>query len=907
MTERLKVVLRDLNVSLKRAVDFLHEKGIKIENNPNTKIGENEKELLIEKFRSNKEEKDVIKKIHSEQKEQIKQVIRQVPKSKSVVVPSSEVIKARTETLKAPKSFGRIEIPKTQKRTYDTKDKAKGTILNPSKKELNTNVKKEQSSNLNPSFVEEKKLSQEEKTPSHEEKKLGEALMVKKNQETKHVLLKPEHIETQYTKLGGLTLTGDKVDLSKFEKKPKANSDLDKKRRKRIKKEVEPSKGDSLQAINKSNSARNFSKKENYRYKEKTPPSFIPPSVEKIDKQFKEVLEKIDSKSGKNKAAKLRKEKRILRREKTLQSKLEENQNKIIKVAEFITVNELASMMNIGPIQVIKSCMDLGIMVTMNQRLDAETLVLVADEFGYDIKFTGADLNDFFEQEEQVDKEEDLKTRAPIVTVMGHVDHGKTSLLDYIRKTNVIAGESGGITQHIAAYNVKFKDQASITFLDTPGHEAFTAMRARGAQITDVAIIVIAADDQIMPQTKEAINHAQAAGVPMIFAINKVDKEGANPDKVREQLASMDFLVEEWGGKYQSQEISAKTGLGVDKLLEKVILEAELLELKANPKKGASGTIIEASLDKGRGYVSTILVGTGTLKIGDYVLAGIYHGKIRSIFDERGKSEKEVPPSKPAAIFGLNGAPSAGDKFRVFTDEKEAKQLAAKRDQLQREQNIRTQKHLTLDEIGRRIALGNFRELKIILKADVDGSVEALTDAMQGLSSEEIVVNVIHRAVGQITESDVLLASASDAIIIGFNVRPALGAKNLAEKEKIDIQTYSVIYDAIDDIKEALEGMRMPEVREQILGSAEVREVFKAAKIGTICGSFVLDGKLVRNAKVRVIREGVVIYNGLLSSLKRFKEDVKEVVKNYECGLIVKNYNDIEIKDIVEAYEEVDV
>jgi translation initiation factor IF-2 len=549
--------------------------------------------------------------------------------------------------------------------------------------------------------------------------------------------------------------------------------------------------------------------------------------------------------------------------------------------------------------------MSLGIMVTMNQRLDAETLSIVADEFGYEIEFITTDIEEAAEIIE--DKPEDLVHRAPIVTVMGHVDHGKTSLLDYIRNTNVIGGESGGITQHIGAYGVELEGGEKIAFLDTPGHEAFTAMRARGAQVTDIAIIVVAADDDIMPQTKEAISHAQAAGVPMIFAINKVDKPTANPEKIKEKLAAMNLLVEEWGGKYQSHDISAKTGLGVKELLEKVLLEAEVLELKANPNKQAVGTVVEAQLDKGRGYVTTILVQAGTLKIGDYMLAGKNHGKVKAMYDERGHNVVQAGPSTPVSILGLDGAPTAGDKFTVYDDEREAKQIAAKRTQLQREQSVRTQKHITLAEIGRRIALGQFKELNIILKGDVDGSVEALADSFSKLSTEEIQINIIHKGVGAITESDVLLASASDAIIIGFNVRPQGNAKQLAEKEEIDIRNYSIIYAAIDDLKDAMEGMLSPELKEEITGTAEVRELFKISKVGTIAGCMVTDGKILRNGQIRLIREGVVIYTGELVALKRFKDDVKEVSKGYDCGMQIKGYNDLKEYDVIECFHEVEV
>jgi len=560
-------------------------------------------------------------------------------------------------------------------------------------------------------------------------------------------------------------------------------------------------------------------------------------------------------------------------------------------------------MMDVPITKVIGTCMSLGIMVTMNQRLDAETLTIVADEFGYEVEFITVDIEDAIEVIE--DKEEDLVVRAPIVTVMGHVDHGKTSLLDYIRKENVIAGESGGITQHIGAYGVTLDNGQKIAFLDTPGHEAFTAMRARGAQVTDIAIIVVAADDDIMPQTKEAISHAQAAGVPIIFAINKIDKPNANVEKIKERLASMNLLVEDWGGKIQSHDISAKVGTGVKELLEKVLLEAEILDLKSNPNKAAQGTVVEAFLDKGKGYVSTILVQHGTLKVGDYMLAGKHHGKIKAMHDERGHIVKEAGPSTPVSVLGLDGAATAGDKFNVFEDEKEAKQIASKRSQLMREQSVRTQRHITLDEIGRRIALGQFKELNVILKGDVDGSVEALSDSFSKLSTEEVQINIIHKGVGAITETDVMLASASDAIIIGFNVRPAGNARQLADKEEIDIRYYSIIYAAIDDLKDAMEGMLAPEMKEEILGTAEIREIFKISKVGSIAGCMVMDGKIMRSSKIRVIREGVVVHTGELVALKRFKDDVKEVSKGYDCGIQIKGYNDIEERDVIEAYHEV--
>ena len=744
-----------------------------------------------------------------------------------------------------------------------------------------------------------------------------------------------ETITTQYQKLSGTTLTGQVIDLSQFNKPKKkkeepkitpnkpgapgsAAANANKNKRKRIApkpgaprppatpgvpgapnpNKITPNVGGG--GFNANRSARPGFVKGNR-------PAIVAkvePTEEEVKNQIRETLEKLQGKGGKSKAAKYRRDKRDTHRQKSdeEQRAIDEG-SKTIKVTEFVTVGEIAIMMDVPITKVIGTCMSLGIRVTMNQRLDAETLTIVADEFGYEVEFITVDIEEAIQVVE--DREEDLVFRAPIVTVMGHVDHGKTSLLDYIRKENVIAGESGGITQHIGAYGVTLENGQKIAFLDTPGHEAFTAMRARGAQVTDIAIIVIAADDDIMPQTKEAISHAQAAGVPIIFAINKIDKPNSNVEKIKEKLAGMNLLVEDWGGKIQSHDISAKVGTGVKELLEKVLLEAEILDLKANPNKAASGTVVEAFLDKGKGYVSTILVQDGTLKIGDYMLAGKHHGKVKAMHDERGNIVTVAGPSTPVSVLGLDGAATAGDKFNIFEDEKEAKQIASKRSQLMREQSVRTQRHITLDEIGRRIALGQFKELNIILKGDVDGSVEALSDSFSKLSTEEIQINIIHKGVGAITETDVMLASASDAIIIGFNVRPAGNARQLADKEEIDIRYYSIIYAAIDDLKDAMEGMLAPEMKEEILGTAEIREIFKISKVGSIAGCMVMDGKIVRNAKMRIIREGVVVFTGELLALKRFKDDVKEVAKGYDCGIQVKGYNDIEERDVIESYHEV--
>jgi translation initiation factor IF-2 len=626
---------------------------------------------------------------------------------------------------------------------------------------------------------------------------------------------------------------------------------------------------------------------------------------EEVQKQIKETLARLTTK-GKSKGSRYRRDKReaISQKHKEVVDKIEQDKS-ILKVTEFVSVNELASMMSIPVTDIISTCMNLGLFVSINQRLDAETMAILADEFGFTVEFVSAELQEAVR--EIVDNKEDLKPRPPIVTVMGHVDHGKTKLLDYIRNTNVIAGEAGGITQHIGAYGVILEDGRQITFLDTPGHEAFTAMRARGAQITDIAIIVVAADDGVMPQTIEAINHASAAGVPIIFAINKIDKPTSNPDKIKEALAAMNYLVEDWGGKYQSQEISAKTGLNIDLLLDKILLEAEMLDLKANPDKPAIGTVIESSLDKGRGFTATVLVKAGTLRIGDIMLAGSCFGHVKAMYNERGNKVEIVGPATPTLILGLNGAPQAGDKFNVMDSDREAKDIATKRSQLQREQGLRTQKHITLDEIGRRIAIGNFQELNIIVKGDVDGSVEALSDSLIKLSTPEIQLNIIHKAVGQISESDVLLAAASNAIIVGFQVRPSLSARKLAEKEEIDVRLYSIIYNAIEEIRSAMEGMLMPEVREEIVATLEIREVFKVTKVGTVAGCYVKEGKITRNTRVRIIRDGIVIYTGELGSLKRFKDDVREVVGGYECGLNIHNFNDIKIGDVIEGYQEFEV
>ncbi|NVO19098.1 MAG: translation initiation factor IF-2 [Bacteroidetes bacterium] len=727
----------------------------------------------------------------------------------------------------------------------------------------------------------------------------------------------PNFITTKIPRLEGIKLV-NKIDLpgpSRPEsRKPIASSTDEngksnkKKKRKRIKTKASPTES-SEQTTNTSSenkTARPPARKVIQRGARSTEPK-VELTEEEIQKQIRETLQRLSG-TGKSKASKYRREKRqaVSQQLEEHQARLAEEQ-KVLKVTEFVTANDLASMMDVAVTQIIATCMSVGIFVSINQRLDAETISLLAEEFGYTVEFVSVDVQEAIDQEEEIDKPEDLKPRTPIVTVMGHVDHGKTSLLDYIRHANVIAGEAGGITQHIGAYEVQLEDGRKLTFLDTPGHEAFTAMRARGAQITDIVIIVVAADDTVMPQTIEAINHAQAAGVPMVFAINKMDKPGANAEKIKEELSKLNILVEDWGGKYQSQEISAKKGTNINLLLDKVLLEAEMLELKANPDRRAFGTVIESSLDKGRGYVAKLLVQSGTLKIGNILLAGSLYGKVKAMYNERNVAIKEAGPSAPVLLLGLTGAPQAGDKWNVMSDEREAKQIASKRLQLQREQGIRTQKHITLDEIGRRIAIGDFKELNIIVKGDVDGSVEALSDSLLRLSTAQVQVNVIHKSVGAITESDVLLASASNAIIVGFQVRPSMSARKLAEREEIDVRLYSIIYTAINEIKAAIEGMLAPEIEEKITCNVEVRDVFRITKVGTVAGCMVLDGKINRNSRVRVIRDGIVVYTGLLGSLKRFKDDAKEVATGYECGLNIDNFNDIKIGDIIEGYEETEV
>ena len=844
VVKRLSKVARELNVGISTIVEFLGSQGKEVSSNPNTKIGEDLYMILLEEYQKEKFEKEKADNVIIDQPERKVISIKKEEPKKEV-----EKIVAKADLISRPSVLGKIDLSS-----------------NPTKPEP---------------VKEEKK---EEKTP--------EPTTSNKDSANEEIASDSDTIKAEAKKLSGPKVLG-KIELPKVPEKTKPTSDDDsdssKRKRKRIKK------------VNVEKAGKKVFKDQ--RKKTKSPQK-TEATPEEIQKEIKETLARLSNK-GKSKSSKLRREKRQAISDKMeIEELITEHEKSTLKLTEFVSVSELASMMSKSPNDVIGTLMSIGIFASINQRLDAETLTMVAEEFGFTVEFVSADVTASVVQDSQ--NPENMQDRPPIVTVMGHVDHGKTSLLDYIRSADVTSGEAGGITQHIGAYSVKHNKKL-ITFLDTPGHEAFTAMRARGAQVTDVSIIIIAADDRVMPQTKEAINHSQAAGVPMVFALNKCDMPTANPDKIKEELSSMNILVEDWGGKYQCQEISAKDGTGIDELLEKVLLESELLELKADPDTDAKGTVIEASLDKGRGYVTTLLVQYGTMKVGDTLIAGKEFGKIKAMHDESGKQVESAGPSRPVSVLGMNGAASAGDVFNVLEDEKEMKQIASKRQQLQREQGLRTTKHITLDEIGRRIALGDFQELNVIVKGDVDGSIEALSDSLLKLSQESIQINIIHKAVGQITESDILLASASDAIVIGFQVRPSAGARKLAEKEEIDIRLYSIIYKAIEEIKEAMEGMLSPEFKEEIVGTAEIRETFKITKFGTIAGCYVTDGRINRNHQVRIIREGIVVYTGELGSLKRFKDDVKEVKNGYECGLNIAKYNDIKVGDVVEAYEEVEV
>ncbi len=923
--KRLNKVAKEFNVSVSTIVDFLTSKGYTIDANPNAKVEENIYNLLLSEFQAEKNEKEKSLKVSIGKEKRESITLEEAPKitpKKDDELPEKEEIIIKSLTAEPTDFIEEIKTTAPETKQITVVGKIDLEAINKPKRGIKKKEEKIKTDE-DTSKTKTKKVKKEE-VPQEPVKKTEEKIIaqviddIKEKEEIKEQPIASaapveDFLETKFQKLEGPTIVG-KIELPVKEdkKKPIASSNAEtekgKKKRKRIRKEL-PINPNTIQQNHPGNN-QNKNLRENNRSgrNENKGGKTIPKpelTEEEIQAQIKETLARLSG-AGKSKASKYRKEKRETIREKMEEeSERQEAEKSVLKVTEFITANQMASMMNVNVTEIIKACMNLGLFVSINQRLDAETMSFVAEEFGYKLEFVSVEAQENIEEEK--DNPEDLVERAPIVTVMGHVDHGKTSLLDYIRKANVIAGEAGGITQHIGAYSVMLDNGKRITFLDTPGHEAFTAMRARGARLTDIAIIVVSADDSVMPQTKEAINHAQAAGVPIVFAINKIDKPNANPNKIKEELANMNFLVEEWGGKYQSQDVSAKMGLNVDLLLDKVLLEAELLELKANPKRRASGTVVESSLDKGRGYVATVLVQNGTLRIGDIMLAGAHSGRVKAMFNERGQQVKEAGPSTPVLVLGLDGAPQAGDKFNVMTDEREAREIATKRGQLLREQSFRAHKHITLDEIGRRLAIGDFKELNVIVKGDVDGSVEALSDSLLKLSTDKISVRIIHKGVGAISESDVTLASASDAIIIGFQVRPSASARKLAETEQIDIRLYSIIYDAINEVKAAMEGMLAPEFEEKIVCNVEVREVFKISKVGTIAGCYVTDGKITRNTKVRIIRDGIVVHTGELGSLKRFKDDVKEVNKGFECGLNILNFNDVKVGDIIEGYELVQV
>lgn len=965
MSIRLSKAIKDLNVGLSTAVDFLAKKGHKVPSDINFKISDEEYLLLAKEFN-----KDMALKLESERLSQERQ---SKEKAETVAIEGyqkkqpekkEEVIKATLPGDMRPhiKEVGHIDLDPKPKQTPKAEEKpkveeapkplvepeviAKSAVqaeVKPKPEEKPEEKKEEKVVEKPKAVVEEKRVDEKPKVEVSKPKEVSASVPEKAEPKTIQLKKQEEVVEPQdeeeiyrigQHKLPNSPVVVGSIDLDSINQstrpKSKTKEQKKKEREERNKnfaegkaKKIDSTPGNNdASAANKQGGKRkrinkqhvDLSKPENLELGKKhvkkehfKKPIKTVVNEEDVQKQIKETLARLSQANNKRgKGAKYRRDKReSISAKLQEQEELERNEEKVLKLTEFVTVSELATMMNVSVNEVIGTCMAIGMMVSINQRLDAETINIVADEFGFKTEYVSHDVVEALTEE--IDNEEDLVPRAPIVTVMGHVDHGKTSLLDYIRKTNVIAGEAGGITQHIGAYNVKLDNGQRITFLDTPGHEAFTAMRARGAKVTDIVIIIVAADDDIMPQTKEAINHAAAANVPIIFAINKIDKPSANPDKIKEGLANLNYLVEEWGGKYQSQDISAKQGIGVKELLEKVLLEAELLDLKANPNRKAIGSIIESSLDKGRGFLSTILIENGTLHQGDYVLAGIYHGKIKAMFNERNQRIQSAKPSEPVLILGMNGAPQAGDTINVIESEQEAKEIANKREQLQREQSIRTKKHFTLDELGRRIALGDFKELNIIVKGDVDGSIEALSDSLLKLSTEHIQVNVIHKAVGAISDSDILLAAASNAIIVGFQVRPTASARRMAEKEEIDIRLYSIIYDAIEEIKAAMEGMLSPEIKEVVTATVEVQEVFKITKVGTVAGCIVREGKVKRSNRLHLIRDGIVIYTGDIDALKRFKEDVKEVGVNFECGISIKNYNDIHVGDILETFEEVEV
>lgn len=966
MPIKLIQVQRKLNVGINTVVEFLHKKGFPVEDNPNTRISDEQYSLLVKEFG-----KDIVEKkidltdrkkaardngLGAKKEDEVVEIKTVIPEEfRPKIVMKGHIDLDGGKKQETPKE-NVVDEPKQDNSSSDMKQETVKETENLEKKEEES-IRPADNATSRKEDIEDEKTIIVKEEKEEDKKTVEDTRKEDEHSEVASVDRKEEAPEEQGDNLFRLSsakieskikVTG-KIDLDalnqstrpkkktkeekkkerdeklkngagKFSSNPsfKGNKDMGanktaavgeegegKKKRKRIKKDrIDVSNVGNMPNANFSRPNHTDDRKQRVKKPVKTEVS-----EEDVQKQIKETLARLTNKSNKsNKGAKYRRDKRdaAVRREHELQEQ-EERESKVLKLTEFVTANDLANMMDVPVTEVIGTCMSIGIMVSINQRLDAETINIVAEEFGFKTEYVSADVVEAIKADEDEDNEEDWVPRPPIVTVMGHVDHGKTSLLDNIRNANVIAGEAGGITQHIGAYNVKLPNGRRITFLDTPGHEAFTAMRARGAKVTDIAIIIVAADDSVMPQTVEAINHASAAGVPIVFAINKIDKPHANPDKIKEELANMNYLVEDWGGKYQSQEISAKKGIGVEELLDKVLLEADLLDLKANPKRRAVGSIIESSLDKGRGYVSTVLVENGTLKMGDIVLAGTHHGRIKAMFNERNQRVTEAGPSEPVLILGLDGAPQAGDTFNVLETEQEAREIANRREQLQRELGLRTQKMLTLDDIGRRIAVGNFQELNVIVKGDVDGSVEALSDSLIRLSTEEIQVNVIHKAVGQISESDVVLAAASNAVIIGFQVRPSQQARRSAEKEGVEIRLYSIIYDAIEDVKSAMEGMLSPEIKEEITANVEVLQVFKISKVGSVAGCMVKEGKIKRTNKVRVIRDGIVIHTGELGSLKRFKDDAKEVVAGQDCGLNINNFNDIQVGDIIEAYEETEV
>ena len=956
-TIRLSKAAKEFNVGVTTIREFLAKKGFQVDSSPNAKLTADMYELLVKEYQGEKEVKNEAKKLgnisykggtvsvdsalqpqKTEEEEDHDEVII---RSNTMSLNKKTVKETPAETtVEAPETKANAPVEKAQDVSASEKEESPLKILgkidldslNPKshpEKKAKDKSKKDQKEGKKPQQPQQTQHQEPKAKPQEtpQQPKPAEKKAEKPEEKKVEKPAEPKFIKMEVQKLEGPKIL-DKIELPDEKRRTKATPE--KKKRKRIKGKPEgssenptgpnvnpgPKKGDNNKPgkgpkpqggdANKKNQKDNAkpSKKDKKLPRREEKPEM---TEEEISKQIKDTLARL-APTGKSKTSKHRREKRQQVAGNLMEEMMrQEAEQKVLKVTEFVTANELATMMNVPVVKVIGTCMSLGMPVSINQRLDAEALTVVAEEFGFQVDFVSADVQEAIAETDEKDREEDLVPRAPVVTVMGHVDHGKTKLLDYIRNTNVVAGEAGGITQHIGAYEVTTESGKKITFLDTPGHEAFTAMRARGAKITDVAIIVIATDDSVMPQTVEAINHAQAAGVPIVFALNKIDKPTANPDKIREQLANMNILVESWGGKYQDQEIAAKIGLNVDALLEKVLLEAEFLDLKANPNRLAKGTVIESALDKGRGYVAKILVQNGTLKVGDMVLAGTTYGKVKAMFDDHNKPVKAAGPSTPVLLLGLNGAPMPGDAFNVMTDEREVKAIANRREQLQREQTRRTSPHITLDEIGRRIAIGDFKELNIIVKADVDGSVEALADSLLKLSTEEVQVNVIHKSVGAISESDVMLASASNAVIVGFNVRPTAQARKMAENEKIDIRLYSIIYTAIEEIKAAIEGMLAPEIEEVVTCNLEIRETFKISKVGTIAGCMVLDGKVTRNTKIRVIRDGIVIYTGTLGSLKRYKDDVKEVSAGMDCGLNIENFNDIKVGDIIEGYTEKEV